>query len=264
MLAEPVAVPVWALRICERSRCERMAPGRAGRLRISLPPCSGVLKKPAGLLATPRANSTRSANHTCNTRPNIPRRQCRIVLDAQRGPAGRRDDSTFHPLRRSLDPRSIHGPPHYAQLRLHDLRHVVRMAISGPQPQMVDRWTVSDDKLSYTFTLRDGLKFHDAQPVRATDVVASLKRWGQRNDAYGQPLLAQRSPDGTGSNRSRAARASANGCSKSLGHSQSRNHWRRAASREVAKAVPGSGAPSERFGPGSLLEEAGFEPSIPP
>ena len=49
---------------------------------------------------------------------------------------------------------------------------------------------MSDDKLTYTFTLRDGLKFHDGQPVRATDVVASLKRWGQRNDAYGQPLLA--------------------------------------------------------------------------
>jgi peptide/nickel transport system substrate-binding protein len=38
--------------------------------------------------------------------------------------------------------------------------------------------------------LRDGLKFHDGQPVRVADVVASLKRWGQRNDAYGQPLLA--------------------------------------------------------------------------
>src|SRR5580704_4315640 len=59
-----------------------------------------------------------------------------------------------------------------------------------PQPEMVDSWQISDDKLTYTFTLRDGLKFHDGQPVRATDVVASLKRWGQRNDAYGQPLLA--------------------------------------------------------------------------
>jgi peptide/nickel transport system substrate-binding protein len=59
-----------------------------------------------------------------------------------------------------------------------------------PQPQMVDTWQVSDDKLTYTFTLRDGLKFHDGQPVRATDVAASLKRWGRRNDAYGQSLLA--------------------------------------------------------------------------
>jgi peptide/nickel transport system substrate-binding protein len=59
-----------------------------------------------------------------------------------------------------------------------------------PQPQMVDSWTVSDDKLTWNFTLRDHLKFHDGQPVRAADVVASLKRWGVRNDTYGQPLLA--------------------------------------------------------------------------
>jgi peptide/nickel transport system substrate-binding protein len=59
-----------------------------------------------------------------------------------------------------------------------------------PQPQMVESWKVSDDKLTYTFTLRDGLRFHDGQPVRAADAIASLKRWGQRNDAYGQPLLA--------------------------------------------------------------------------
>jgi peptide/nickel transport system substrate-binding protein len=58
-----------------------------------------------------------------------------------------------------------------------------------PQPQMVESWKVSDAKLSYSFTLRDGLKFHDGQPVRAIDAVASLKRWGQRNDAFGQALL---------------------------------------------------------------------------
>jgi peptide/nickel transport system substrate-binding protein len=57
-----------------------------------------------------------------------------------------------------------------------------------PQPQMVDSWTVSDDKLTYRFTLRDGLKWHDGQPVRAADCVASLKRWGQR-DTLGQKLM---------------------------------------------------------------------------
>jgi len=44
-----------------------------------------------------------------------------------------------------------------------------------PQPQMVDTWKVSDDKLTYTLTLRDGLKFHDGQPVRVADVVASRR-----------------------------------------------------------------------------------------
>src|ERR1700726_3745267 len=55
------------------------------------------------------------------------------------------------------------------------------------QPQMAE-WTVSDDKLTYTFTLRDGLKWHDGTPVTAEDCVASLKRWG-RNDGMGQKLM---------------------------------------------------------------------------
>ena len=50
-----------------------------------------------------------------------------------------------------------------------------------PQPQMVDTWTVSDDKLTWTFKLRDGLKWHDGPPVTADDCVASLKRWGKRD-----------------------------------------------------------------------------------
>ena len=56
------------------------------------------------------------------------------------------------------------------------------------KPQMVDSWTVSDDKLTYKFVLRDGLKFHDGQPVTAEDCVASIKRWGAR-DAMGQKLM---------------------------------------------------------------------------
>jgi peptide/nickel transport system substrate-binding protein len=55
------------------------------------------------------------------------------------------------------------------------------------QPQMAD-WKVSDDKLTYTFTLRDGLKWHDGTPVTAEDCVASLKRWG-RVDNMGQKLM---------------------------------------------------------------------------
>ena len=55
------------------------------------------------------------------------------------------------------------------------------------QPQMAD-WKISDDKLTYTFTLRDGLKWHDGTPVTAEDCVASLKRWGKA-DGMGQKLM---------------------------------------------------------------------------
>ncbi|MBB3995622.1 peptide/nickel transport system substrate-binding protein [Sulfitobacter undariae] len=57
-----------------------------------------------------------------------------------------------------------------------------------PQPQMVDTWTVSEDKLTYKFTLRDGLKFHDGAAVTGEDVAASIARWGER-DAMGQVLM---------------------------------------------------------------------------
>jgi peptide/nickel transport system substrate-binding protein len=56
------------------------------------------------------------------------------------------------------------------------------------QPQMAADWKVSDDKLTYTFTLRDGLKWHDGAPVTAEDCAASLKRWG-KNDNMGQKLM---------------------------------------------------------------------------
>lgn len=55
------------------------------------------------------------------------------------------------------------------------------------QPQMAD-FRISDDGLTYTFTLRDGLVFHDGKPVTGIDVVASLHRWGER-DAGGQLIF---------------------------------------------------------------------------
>jgi len=57
------------------------------------------------------------------------------------------------------------------------------------QPQMVEKWTVSDDKLTWTFTLRDGLAWHDGAPVTAEDCVASLKRWAAK-DGMAQKLMS--------------------------------------------------------------------------
>src|SRR5476649_2156072 len=57
------------------------------------------------------------------------------------------------------------------------------------KPQMVDSWKQSDDGLTWTFTLRDGLEWHDGMLVKAEDCVASLKRWSAR-DSMGQKLAA--------------------------------------------------------------------------
>jgi ABC-type transport system substrate-binding protein len=43
-------------------------------------------------------------------------------------------------------------------------------------PMAAEKWTVSDDGKVYTFTLRNGLKFQNGNPVKASDVVWSLNR----------------------------------------------------------------------------------------
>ena len=57
------------------------------------------------------------------------------------------------------------------------------------RPQMVEAYETSPDKLTWTFTLRDGLKWHDGAPVTAAECVASINRWSPR-DALGRMLRA--------------------------------------------------------------------------
>ena len=58
-----------------------------------------------------------------------------------------------------------------------------------PHPQMVEGHTVEDDGKRWTFRLRDGLRFHDGEPVRGLDCIASIRRWAAR-DPLGQALIA--------------------------------------------------------------------------
>ncbi|MCH8205543.1 MAG: hypothetical protein IH956_00885 [Chloroflexi bacterium] len=45
------------------------------------------------------------------------------------------------------------------------------------QPQMLEDWTLSDDAIVYTFTLRDGLTFWDGRAVTSDDVLPSIDKW---------------------------------------------------------------------------------------
>ena len=56
-----------------------------------------------------------------------------------------------------------------------------------PKPQMAKDWSTSPDGLTWRFTLRDGLKFHDGQAVTTADVVPSLRRW-MTIDAAGKKI----------------------------------------------------------------------------
>jgi len=57
------------------------------------------------------------------------------------------------------------------------------------QPQMAAGHDVSTDGLTWTFTLRDGLLFHDNEKVRAIDCTTSIARWAAK-DPFGQQLAS--------------------------------------------------------------------------
>ena len=75
-----------------------------------------------------------------------------------------------------------HGFMVYDQLFAFDSRGVAR-------PQMVERFDRSRGGLTWRFTLREGLAFHDGASVRAADAVASIRRWAER-DVAGKALAA--------------------------------------------------------------------------
>lgn len=58
-----------------------------------------------------------------------------------------------------------------------------------PRPQMAEGAEATADGLAWRVRLRGGLRFHDGEPVRAVDCVASLQRWCAR-EGFGQPLAA--------------------------------------------------------------------------
>src|SRR5262245_44652161 len=55
------------------------------------------------------------------------------------------------------------------------------------QPQMAEGYTLSDDGRVYLIRLREGLKFHNNEPVRAQDCAQSLIRWAAR-ETIGQTV----------------------------------------------------------------------------
>jgi hypothetical protein len=82
-----------------------------------------------------------------------------------------------------LDPvTSILQVTHQAALLPYDTL-MARDAANEIRPQMVESFKLDAAQNTYSFTLRPGLRFHDGSPVRAADVVASLRRWATRDNA---------------------------------------------------------------------------------
>jgi peptide/nickel transport system substrate-binding protein len=96
----------------------------------------------------------------------------------------------IHPLNlANLDPVTTTEP---ATKDFAFLTYDQLVAVDGafnPKPQMAEGWSIEDDGRSYLFGLRDGLKFHDGEPVRSQDCIPSIRRWGAR-DGFGSLMMS--------------------------------------------------------------------------
>src|SRR5665647_3296873 len=76
----------------------------------------------------------------------------------------------------SIDPannESVDG----ASLLVHGFEGLMKLDNKGvPQPGMASAYTVSDDLMTYTFTLRDDIKWNDGEPITAEQFIYSWKR----------------------------------------------------------------------------------------
>lgn len=123
------------------------------------------------------------------------------LLRAQTRPATNRtiravfhgDVPTFDPIWTTANMAAYHGGMVYDTLFGIDADY-------RPQPQMVSKYGLSDDKKTWTFELRDGLKWHDGTPVTSADIVPSLRRWAARDGAGQHMMLRVASIDPKGEN----------------------------------------------------------------
>ncbi|MBH5390671.1 ABC transporter substrate-binding protein [Bradyrhizobium diversitatis] len=89
----------------------------------------------------------------------------------------------FDPLANTADPTRLHGFMVFDTVYRLDSNFLL-------QPQMVEGHEVSADGLEWKIKLRERVLFHDGEPVRAKDVIASLSRWAKR-DIFGETLFSQ-------------------------------------------------------------------------
>ncbi len=90
----------------------------------------------------------------------------------------------------TLDPTaSPEGPIQTVEL-YNLIETLIKLGPTGEfEPLLAESWDVSDDGLTYTFNLRQGVVFHDGASFGADDVVFSLDR--ARDEANGHPFGSQ-------------------------------------------------------------------------
>lgn len=59
-----------------------------------------------------------------------------------------------------------------------------------PRPHLVEGTAIEDDGKRWRITLREGIRFHDGEPLRAQDAVASIQAWIRTGDAFARKIAS--------------------------------------------------------------------------
>jgi peptide/nickel transport system substrate-binding protein len=78
----------------------------------------------------------------------------------------------------ALDPMAaLEGAGSLVSRQVFDTLVAYRESSTDVEPALAVRWSVSRDALTWSFTLRDGVRFHDGTPLTAKEAAASFERW---------------------------------------------------------------------------------------
>ncbi|WP_273688562.1 ABC transporter substrate-binding protein [Ketogulonicigenium vulgare] len=96
--------------------------------------------------------------------------------------------ATFEPLCLDLN----EGSSRNSQTAMQDVYdRLISKNLDGTfHPWIASAWEISEDGLTYTFTIRDGVIFHDATPLDAEAVRVNLQRWVDDKNAGGVPVAS--------------------------------------------------------------------------
>lgn len=78
-------------------------------------------------------------------------------------------------VNQSLDPHYSYGTDCFGTMQVYDTL-VTMNETDGFNPCLAERWDISEDGTEYTFYIKKGVKFHNGDELKASDVVFSLER----------------------------------------------------------------------------------------
>lgn len=82
-----------------------------------------------------------------------------------------------------LDPAKVtDGESIYVTNQVYDTLVRYEQESTDVKPALATKWNVSEDGKTWTFELREGVKFHDGTDFTADDVVYNFKRWTEGSD----------------------------------------------------------------------------------